>query len=162
MPGTRKKNLWVAASALAALATALLIWWLLRDPAPYTLGKTPEVKVTVHAVKSEYPEAEKVAGDVDLLLKVYVQRLEAGDATDLAHLGAPWYTGRDRAAQRLIAHYGAHAGEPVEALVQDPAVPNLAAVELRFADGQRQTLQLSRDDDDVWWLQLGDGDPVAP
>ncbi|MGW5330541.1 hypothetical protein [Streptomyces sp. NPDC004014] len=46
--------------------------------------------------------------------------------------------------------------------MQDPAVPNLADVELRFADGQRQTLQLSRDHDDVWWLQLGNGDPVAP
>jgi hypothetical protein len=162
MPAPYKKKLWAGASVLAVLATAVLTWWLLREPAPYALGKTPEVKVTVHAVKSDYPEAAEVADDVDLLLKVYVQRLEAGDPTDLAHLGAPWYTGRDQAAQKLIARYGAHAGEPVEAIVQDPAVPNLAGVELHFGDGQRQTLQLSRDHDDVWWLQLGNGDPVAP
>ncbi|MGW4438668.1 hypothetical protein ACWELO_23400 [Streptomyces sp. NPDC004596] len=32
----------------------------------------------------------------------------------------------------------------------------------RPADGQRQTLQLSCDHDDVWGLQLGNGDPVPP
>ncbi|MBL1087328.1 hypothetical protein JK359_36185 [Streptomyces actinomycinicus] len=148
--------------AVLVLAASALVWWLLRVPAPYALSRTPEVEVTVRPVKSRYPEAGEVAGQVDLLLKVYVQRLEAGDTAELSELGAPWYTGRDAAARKLITRYGAHAGDAVQAVVQDPAVPNLASVELRFGDGQRQTLGLSRDHDDVWWLQLGDGDPVAP
>ncbi|MET9453119.1 hypothetical protein [Streptomyces cinerochromogenes] len=156
------KRLGAVAAALAVVLTAAVgTWWLLRDPAPYALRKTPAVDVTVHAVTSDYPEAGELAGDVDPLLKVYVQRLAAGDATDLARLGAPWYTGRERAARQLISRYGAQAGEPVDALVRDPVVPYLAAVELRFGDGRRQEVRLTRDDH-VWWLQLGDGDPVAP
>lgn len=156
-----RNRVWAVTAALAVLAVAATTWWLLRDPAPYTLRKTPAVQVTVHAVKSEYPEANELVGDVDPLVKVYVQRLEAGDSTELARIGAPWYTGRERAAQQLINRYGAYAGEPVEALVQDPVVPYLADVELRFGDGQRQVLHLTSDGD-AWWLQLGHGDPVAP
>ncbi|MEU6068439.1 hypothetical protein ABZ864_29280 [Streptomyces sp. NPDC047082] len=103
-----------------------------------------------------------MADDVEVLAKVYVQRLRAGDANDLARLGAPWYAGRERAARRPTSRYGTHTGEPVEATVQEPVVPYLAAVKLRFGDGERQMVYLSRDHDDVWWLQLGNGDPVAP
>lgn len=120
------------------------------------------MKVTVRAVHSEYPDVKGTADDVELLRKVYDQRLQAGDATDLARVGAPWYAGRERAAQKLIIQYGAHAGEPVEATVQDLGVPYLTSVELGFGNGQRQVLELTRDHHDVWWLQLGDGDPVAP
>ncbi|MEU0333503.1 hypothetical protein [Streptomyces sp. NPDC006193] len=162
MPGTRTTPLRAAALALAVLAAAGATWRLLQHPAPYALRTAPAVRVTVHAVHSGGPEAGEVADDVDLLVKVYVQRLAAGDAAGLARIGAPWYSGRERAARRLIAEYGPHAGEPVAATVQDPAVPYLAGVELRFGDGRRQTLSLSRGHDDVWWLQLGDGDPVAP
>ncbi|MGW2836159.1 hypothetical protein [Streptomyces sp. NPDC001286] len=162
MTPSYRKRLWTAAVALAVAGAAGVTWWLLRDPTPYSLHKTPAVKVTVHAVKSQYPDAKQVAGDVDLLVKAYVQRLEAGDATDLARIGAPWYAGRAQAAQKLITRYGVHADEPVEAVVQDPVVPYLAKVELHFSDGQQQTVDLSRDHGHVWWLQLGDGDPVAP
>ncbi|MGW1067146.1 hypothetical protein ACWD4F_21835 [Streptomyces aureus] len=161
MAWSPKNRLWALTAALAVLAVAATTWWLLRDPAPYALQKSPAVQVTVHTAKSDYPEVKGLADDVDQLVKVYIQRLAAGDAADLARIGAPWYTGRERAAQQLIDQYGAQAGEPVEALVQDPVVPNLAVVEIHFANGQRQALQLSRDDD-VWWLQLGNGDPVAP
>ncbi|MFJ9724643.1 hypothetical protein ACIRP3_18015 [Streptomyces sp. NPDC101209] len=148
--------------ASVLLGAAVVSWYLLRDPVPYSLRKTPVVKVAVDAATSQYPDARQVAGDVDLLVKVYVQRLQAGDAADLARIGAPWYSGREQAAQELIARYGARAAEPVEAVVQDPVVPYLAKVELRFSNGQRQTVDLSRDHDHVWWLQLGEGDPVAP
>lgn len=141
-----------------AAATA---WWLLRDPTPYTLRKTPAVHVSIHVTTSKYPESKKLADDVAPLVKVYVQRLRAGDSAELARIGAPWYTGRERAAQQLITRYGAPAGEPVDVLVQDPVVPYLATVELRFGDGQRQVVQLTRGGD-VWWLRLGNGDPVAP
>ncbi|MEW2131461.1 hypothetical protein [Streptomyces sp. NPDC005435] len=161
MPQRSRKHMWWAAAALAVLVAGVAGWWLFRPPAPYALWKTPAVKVTVLAVKSGTPEAKEVAEDTDLLVKVYVQRLYAGDAADLARIGAPWYTGREQAAQELITRYGRHAGEPVEVTVHDPVVPELATVELRFGDGQRQTLHLSRDDD-AWWLQLGDGDPEAP
>ncbi|MFJ4584657.1 hypothetical protein [Streptomyces echinatus] len=162
MSGPYGKRLWMVVSVLAVLAAAVVAWRLLRTPVPYSLHATPAVNVSVRAAQSEYPDVPELADDVELLVKAYVQRLAAGDTTDLARLGAPWYTGQDRAAQKLVTAYRAHTGGPVDAIVEEPVVPYLAAVELRFGDGRRQTLQLSRDHDDVWWLQLGDGDPVAP
>ncbi|MFD4609894.1 hypothetical protein ACFWOT_17705 [Streptomyces sp. NPDC058440] len=162
MPELPRKRLWVMVTALALLVTAAAAWWLLREPsAPYALRATPEVNVTLRPEESTYPEAKEVADEVELLVKVYVQRLQAGEPADLARIGAPWYTARERAAQGLISRYGAHAGEPVEAVVSDPVVPGLAAVELRFGDGQRQVVDLVRGND-VWWLELGNGDPVKP
>ncbi|MEV5007277.1 hypothetical protein [Streptomyces sp. NPDC055692] len=162
MPELPKKRLWVTVTALALLGAAAAAWWLLRESsAPYALRATPAVNVTFRPVESTHPEAKEVADEVEPLVKVYVQRLQAGDAADLARIGAPWYTARERAAQGLISKYGAHAGEPVEAVVSDPVVPDLAAVELRFGDGQRQVVDLVRDND-VWWLELGNGDPMKP
>ena len=118
------------------------------------------MKVAISAVKGDTSAPQETADDVALLVKVYVQRLEVGDAADLARIGTPWYKGREKAAQQLITRYGADAGEPVKAIVQDPAVPYLAQVELRFSNGQRQMMELTRDHDDVWWLDMGQGDPV--
>ncbi|MHB9861694.1 hypothetical protein [Streptomyces sp. YIM S03343] len=160
MPESYKERRWVAAVVLAVVGAAITTWWLLRDPTPYSLHKTPTVKVTISAVKGDTSDPQKMADDVALLVKVYVQRLEAGDAADLARIGPPWYTGREKAAQQLITRYSAHAGEPVKAIVQDPLVPYLAQVELRFSDGQKQMMELTRDHDDVWWLDMGQGDPV--
>lgn len=124
-------------------------------------GRRCHVNVTVRPVESRYPEAEEVAREVEPLVKVYVQRLQAGDASGLARIGAPWYTGKERAAQSLISRYGTHADEPVEAVASDPVAPGLAAVELRFGDGRRQMVDLTQDDD-VRWLALGNSDPVQP
>ncbi len=119
------------------------------------------MNVTVRPVESIYPDADDVARQVELVIKVYVQSLQAGDAADLADIGAPWYTDRERAAQGLISKYRTYADAPVEAVVSDPVVPGLASVELRFSGGQRQVVDLTRDDS-VWWLELGNGDPVKP
>lgn len=47
------------------------------DPVPYSLHKTPAVKVSVRAVESDYPDVKETADDVELLVKVYVQRPQA-------------------------------------------------------------------------------------
>ncbi|MFJ6723720.1 hypothetical protein ACIQPQ_02280 [Streptomyces sp. NPDC091281] len=119
------------------------------------------MNVTVRPVDSNYPEAKVVARETEELLKVYVQRLRSGDADDLARLGVPWFTGKEGAARRLIAAHGAQAGMPVKAVVADPVAPGLASVDLRFADGSRQTLDLTRADG-VWWAAMGEGDPMNP
>ncbi|MFJ6983817.1 MULTISPECIES: hypothetical protein [unclassified Streptomyces] len=119
------------------------------------------MNVTVRPVDSDYPEVEVVARETEQVLKVYVQRLHHGDAEDLARVGVPWFTGKEGAARRLIAAHGAQAGKPVKAVVADPVTPGLASVELRFADGSRQTLDLTREDG-VWWVAMGEGDPMKP
>ncbi|MBB1245099.1 hypothetical protein GL263_16200 [Streptomyces durbertensis] len=136
-------------------------WRLWHDPTPYKLRDSPEVRVTVVPAKSPYPDVEPLARETERVIKVYVQRLLAGDAADLAAIGAPWYTGREEAARELISRHGAQAGEPVKAVVAEPVVDYLAYVSLRFADGSRQRIDLTRDKG-VWWVQLGEGDPVRP
>ncbi|CAM5669953.1 hypothetical protein SHIRM173S_00974 [Streptomyces hirsutus] len=134
---TSRAKWFVAALVTLCLGGGVLAWWLLHEPAPYALRDTPEVNVTVRAAESTYPEVKEVAREVELVLKVYIQRLRGGDAADLAGVGAPWYTGREEAAQHLIAEFGTHADKPVEAVVADPVAPGLATVELRFGDGQK-------------------------
>ncbi|WP_426361976.1 hypothetical protein [Streptomyces sp. E-08] len=152
----------MAATACALfLGAAAIAWWQYRDPAPYTLRASPAVTVTVRPAESEYPDAEEVAGEAELLIRAYVQRLAAGDAAGLADLGAPWYTGRRKAAEDLVADYRAVAEQPVDAIVDDPAVPCLAVADILFTGGKRQTLYLTRADG-VWWIELGEGDPVGP
>lgn len=161
MPKLRKR-VWIAAAALTlCLGGAATTWWVLRDPTPYALRDSPKVEVMVRAEKSKYPDADEVAREAELIIKVYVQRLKSGDAADLARLGTPWYTGKEQAAKELISTYGTYAGAPVEAVVSDPVVPNLASVSLRFSGGKEQRLDLTRDDG-VWWLDLGTGDPMNP
>ncbi|CAL9559375.1 hypothetical protein [Streptomyces sp. enrichment culture] len=161
MPRTAKAQWLIAVVVALCVVVAALVWWSKRDAEPYALRDTPEVHLTVRAATSTYPEAEEVAGEAELLLQVYIQRLQDGDAKDLADIGAPWYTGREAAARDLISKFGAQAGQPVEAVVADPVTPGLASVELRYGSETRQTLDLTRDDG-VWWLAIGNGDPVNP
>ncbi|MGW5634059.1 hypothetical protein [Streptomyces sp. NPDC003832] len=161
MPRTAKgRRLIVVAAALCVVA-GVLVWWSKREAAPYALRDTPDVQLTVRAASSAHPQAGEVAREAELLLEVYVQRLRGGDAEDLAGIGAPWYSGREAAARDLISEFGARAGHPVQAVVADPVAPGLASVELRYGSETRQTLDLTRDDG-VWWLAIGDGDPVKP
>jgi hypothetical protein len=159
MPRTAKAQWLIAVVVTLCVVVGALVWWSQRDTAPYALRDTPKVHLTVRAATSTYPEAEEVAREAELLLQVYVQRLQDGDAKDLADIGAPWYTGREAAARDLIAKFGAQAGQPAEAVVGDPVTPGLASVELRYGSESRQTLDLTRDDG-VWWLAIGNGDPV--
>ncbi|MGX2995494.1 hypothetical protein JNUCC64_14550 [Streptomyces sp. JNUCC 64] len=164
MTGFRRPGVGRLIAAVVALcvASGVLGWWLWRDdPAPYALRDAPEARLTVRAAESDYPEAARLARETEHLLRVYVQRLRAGDAEDLARIGAPWYSGREAAARDLISGFGAAADRPVRAVVADPVVPGLADVSFRFADGSEQRLHLTRADG-VWWLALGDGDPMKP
>ncbi|MFF8638879.1 hypothetical protein ACF052_32285 [Streptomyces pilosus] len=159
MPRTAKARWLITVIVALCVVVGALVWWSKRDAAPYALRDTPEVHLTVRAATSAYPEAQEVAREAELLLEVYVQRLQDGDAEELADIGAPWYTGREAAARDLISKYGAQAGDPVQAVVADPVTPGLASVELRYGSESRQTLDLTRDDG-VWWLAIGNGDPV--
>ncbi|CAM5273252.1 hypothetical protein GCM10010261_59950 [Streptomyces pilosus] len=161
MPRTAKARWLITVIVALCMVVGTLVWWSKRDAAPYALRDTPEVHLTVRAATSAYPEAQEVAREAELLLEVYVQRLQDGDAEELADIGAPWYTGREAAARDLIAKYGAQAGDPVQAVVADPVTPGLASVELRYGSESRQTLDLTRDGG-VWWLAIGNGDPVKP
>ncbi|WP_369197066.1 amidase domain-containing protein [Streptomyces djakartensis] len=70
--------------------------------------------------------------------------------------------GKDRKSTNYwwrTKHSCAQAGRPVQAVVADPVAPRLASVELRYGSESRQTLDLTRDDG-VWWLAIGNGDPV--
>ncbi|MGW1146485.1 hypothetical protein ACWD6I_15840 [Streptomyces sp. NPDC002454] len=150
----------LGAVLLLVLGGASAGWWWLRDTTPYALWDAPAVDVEIRAEDSPYPEAAELLDEVDLIVRAYVQRLGAGDAEELARLGAPWYTGRESAARRLVAEHGSRAAGPVRAVVLDPVVPEFASVRLDYLDGTRQTLHLSEDDDGVWWVGIGDGDPV--
>lgn len=161
MPRTAKARWLIAVIVAFCVAVGALVWWSKRVEAPYALRDTPEVRLTVRAAASDYPQADEVAREAELLLEVYVQRLQNGDADDLADIGAPWYTGREAAARDLISKFGAQARHPVQAVVADPVTPGLASVELRYGNDSSQTLDLTRDDG-VWWLAIGDGDPVRP
>ncbi|MFC9888191.1 hypothetical protein [Streptomyces pilosus] len=161
MPRTAKARWLITVIVALCVVVGTLVWWSKRDAAPYALRDTPEVHLTVRAATSAYPEAQEVAREAELLLEVYVQRLQDGDAEELADIGAPWYTGREAAARDLIAKYGAQAGDPVQAVVADPVTPGLVSVELRYGSKSRQTLDLTRDGG-VWWLAIGNGDPVKP
>ncbi|MFC7989455.1 hypothetical protein ACFUV2_09135 [Streptomyces pilosus] len=161
MPRTAKARWLITVIVALCVVVGALVWWSKRDAAPYALRDTPKVHLTVRAATSAYPEAQEVAREAELLLEVYVQRLQDGDAEELADIGAPWYTGREAAARDLISKYGAQAGDPVQAVVADPVTPGLASVELRYGSESRQTLDLTRDGG-VWWLAIGNGDPVKP
>ncbi|MGW2304539.1 hypothetical protein [Streptomyces sp. NPDC001809] len=161
MPGSTRTRWAVAAALSAALVGARATWWALGDDEPYSLLDSPKVQVDVRAAPSSGSEAEEVADEAELLIKAYVQRLRVGDDEDLAALGAPWFTTKQQAAEALVDQYGGKADKAVKATVADPVVPYLASVELEYADGTTQTVQLSHADD-AWWLQLGSGDPVQP
>ncbi|MFJ2648759.1 hypothetical protein ACIO1C_18745 [Streptomyces sp. NPDC087420] len=130
---------------------------------PYAPRAAPVVDVDVVAEASAYGEVDDVTREVEPLVKAYVQRLRTGDARELAALGAPWFEGRPAAAREAItAHQGRGAGDaPASVLVRDVVVPDQATAELRFGSGPVELLGLTRADG-VWWVELGDGDPVAP
>ncbi|GGX08456.1 hypothetical protein [Streptomyces chryseus] len=150
----------VCGGALTATAVAAGVWTTWFRP-PYALAGTPSADVTVKAEKSRYPDVAATAEDVDGLLRVYVQRLEAGDAEGLARLAGPDYDRPDADARTLVRKYGAGARGHVEATVAEGLVDYFSQVHLAYEKtGQRQELLLVKDDGH-WWVALGDGDPAA-
>ncbi|GAA1524611.1 hypothetical protein GCM10009730_36220 [Streptomyces albidochromogenes] len=150
----------VCGSALTATAVAAGAWTTWFRP-PYALADTPSADVTVRAHTSRYPDVAETAEDVDGLLRVYVQRLKAGDAEGLARLAGPDYDRPDAEARTLVGKYGAGARGHVEATVAEGLVDYFQQVELVYdKTGQRQELLLVKDDGH-WWVALGDGDPAA-
>ncbi|MFI1186022.1 hypothetical protein [Streptomyces californicus] len=162
-PATRTARWWIACAVIAVLVAGAgaVVRWSQREPARYAIEESPKVRLTVRAAQSDYPEGKEFARDVELLLGVYLQRLRHADADDLARLGAPWFTQKRAAAQRRISEFSASSGRPVEAVIADPVAPGLATVELRFKGGERHVLDVV-EEDGVWWVALGEGDPAGP
>ncbi|MFF8566947.1 hypothetical protein ACF06N_18505 [Streptomyces albidoflavus] len=163
MPSTTPRPRAPAALGLAALL-ATAAWFLYCDPAPpCPLRPGPDVRLALEQTPDarKHPDAAEIQPGVELLTRVYLQRLAEGDRRGLAELGAPWYTGREGVAGEWIGAYGGGGGGPVVGALQDPVAPDLATVELRFADGREQRVGLVRGGEGTWWLSLGEGDPVG-
>ncbi|MFF7046573.1 hypothetical protein ACIP4T_32280 [Streptomyces massasporeus] len=145
---------------LVVAGIAAAVWWnWLR--APYALADSPKVDVTVRAEKSEYPDVQETAEDVDTLVRIYVQRLKDGDAKGLAELAGPAYKQPGPAAAKYVREYGEAASGQVEVTVLEGSVDYFNPVTVAYEEtGQRQNLLLVKDDGH-WWIGLGDGDPAA-
>ncbi|MEU4091704.1 hypothetical protein [Streptomyces sp. NPDC026673] len=130
-------------------------------PAPYALADSPAVDVTVRAERSEYPDVAETADEVEPLIKVYVQRLKAGDARALEELSGPAYQQPREDAEKFVREYSDGAGGHVEATVLEGSVPYFNDIVLSYdKTGQKQELVLVKVDG-TWWVGLGDGDPAA-
>ncbi|MGC4987486.1 hypothetical protein ACLQ18_44160 [Streptomyces sp. DT193] len=147
-------------SGLLVVGITAGVWWNWFHE-PYALADAPKVDVTVRAEKSKYPDVQETAEDVDTLVRVYVQRLKAGDAKGIAELAGPAYKQPGPTAAKYVSKYGQAAGGPVEATVLEGVVPYFNSVTVTYEQtGQRQELLLVKDDGH-WWIGLGDGDPAA-
>ncbi|MFE2534613.1 hypothetical protein [Streptomyces sp. NPDC059371] len=147
-------------SGLLVVGITAAVWWNgFREP--YAMADAPRVDVTVRAEKSTYPDVQETAEDVDTVVRVYVQRLKAGDAKGIAELAGPAYRRPGPAAAKYVREYGQAAGGPVEVTVREGVVSYFNPVTVTYKDtGQRQELLLVKDDGH-WWIGLGDGDPAA-
>ncbi|WP_329299008.1 hypothetical protein OG410_11365 [Streptomyces sp. NBC_00659] len=147
-------------SGLLVVGITAGVWWNWFHE-PYALADAPKVDVTVRAEKSKYPDVQETAEDVDTLVRVYVQRLKAGDAKGIAELAGPAYKQPGPIAAKYVRMYGQAAGGSVEATVLEGVVPYFNSVTVTYErTGQRQDLLLVKDDGH-WWIGLGDGDPAA-
>ncbi|MFE6716053.1 hypothetical protein ACFVDU_00545 [Streptomyces albidoflavus] len=153
----------VLLAALTLLCAGAALWILREDDPPYTLRATPSIafELTVASDAKAYPDAAEIKNDAELLTRVYLQRLRAGDRKGVVDLGAPWYQERSVMARQWLASYAPLTSSPVKGELQDPLVPDLASVILTFDDGTTQQLGMTRADG-TWWLTLGDGDPMGP
>ncbi|BBC35729.1 hypothetical protein SGFS_070230 [Streptomyces graminofaciens] len=140
---------------------AVAVWWIWFR-APYALADSPGIDVTVRAEKSRYPDVQETAEDVDTLVRVYIQRLEAGDSEGLVELAAPAYDGDLRAAaDEFVREYGEAAGGHVDVTVLEGSVDYFNPIRVTYdKTGQQQELLLLKDEGH-WWLGLGEGDPAA-
>jgi hypothetical protein len=156
----RRVFLWCVGGVLVAALAAGGVWWNWFR-APYALADSPGIDVTVRAESSRYPDVRETTEDVDTLVRVYVQRLGAGDTEGLARLAAPSYQGVEAAAADTVRTYGKAASGHVEVTVLEGVVDYLNPIRVTFEKtGQRQELLLVKDGGH-WWLALGEGDPAG-
>ncbi|MET9895345.1 hypothetical protein ABZZ47_35120 [Streptomyces sp. NPDC006465] len=145
---------------VVVVGLAAAVWWYWFR-APYALADSPEVDVTVRAERSEYPDVQETADDVDTLVRIYVQRLKDGDAKGVAQLAGPAYKEPGPVSAEYVREYREAAGGHVEVTVLEGAVDYFNPVTVTYEEtGQRQELLLVKDDGH-WWIGLGDGDPAA-
>ncbi|WP_216869989.1 hypothetical protein [Streptomyces brasiliscabiei] len=145
---------------VVVLGVGAAVWWNWFR-APYALAGSPAVEVTVRAEKSRYPDVAETAEDVDTVVRVYVQRLRAGDVDGLVDLAGPAYGAPRVAAYEQVREFGEEARGPVDVTVLEGSVGYFNPVRLSYAGtGQEQELLLVKDDG-YWWVALGEGDPAA-
>lgn len=155
-----KKRVILLCGGVLVVAGIAAVWWNWFR-APYALADSPRVDVTVRAEKSVYPDVEETAEDVDILGRIYVQRLKDGDAKGLAELAGPAYKQPGAAAAKYVREYGKAAGGHVEVTVLEGPVDYFNPVTVAYEEtGQRQELLVVKNDGH-WWIGLGDGDPAA-
>jgi hypothetical protein len=145
---------------VVVLGVGAVVWenWF---RAPYSLAGAPTVDVTVRAAKSEYPDVAETAEEVDTVVRVYVQRLKAGDVEGLTELAGPAYKEPRGAAYEQVRKFGEGARGHVDVTVLEGVVDYFNPVRLTYdRTGQKQELLLVKDDGH-WWVGLGEGDPAA-
>lgn len=108
---------------LVAVAGIAFGVWAAFFRTPYTLADSPGVDVTVRAGQSDYPDVAETADEVETLIKVYVQRLKAGDVEGLAKLSGPAYEHPQGDAATFVREYADGAEGHVEAVVVEGTVP---------------------------------------
>ncbi|MFD9467344.1 hypothetical protein [Streptomyces sp. NPDC060027] len=110
-----KKRVILLGSGIVVVVVGLAaaVWWNWFR-APYALADSPKVDVAVRADKSEYPDVQETAEDVDTLVRIYVQRLKDGDAKGVAELAGPAYKKPGPASAKYVREYGEAAGGHVE------------------------------------------------
>jgi hypothetical protein len=155
----RNRFILLSGGMVAVGIIAAELWNLSR--APYALADAPGIDVRVQAQKSEYADVRETAADVETVVRVYVQRLKAGDVRGVAELAGPAYKKPGPAARTYVRKYGEAAGGHVEVTVLEGVVDYFNPVTVTYEQtGQRQELLLVKDDGH-WWIGLGDGDPAA-
>ncbi|MET9134589.1 hypothetical protein [Streptomyces antibioticus] len=156
----RKRVFLLCGGVLVVAGISAAVWWnWLR--APYALAASPTVDVTVRAEKSIYPDVQETAEDVDTVVRIYVQRLKAGDVGGVAELAGPAYKEPGPTAAQYVREYGEAAGGHVDITVLEGSVDYFNPITVTYQQtGRRQELLLVKDDGH-WWIGLGDGDPAA-
>ncbi|MEU7428109.1 hypothetical protein [Streptomyces sp. NPDC040750] len=118
----------------------------------YTASRTPAVRVTFGSspVPSDPPPPEQVR----LLIRCFVQRVEAGDRAALAQLAPASEADAAKEADRIVKSYGKAAHGSVVAHIGDEDPKDSRGGYLEFTDTrQRMTVELERVKN-TWWIDL--------
>lgn len=157
----KKRGILLGCGGLIVVLGAVGVVWWNWFRAPYALADSPGIEVTVRAEKSKYPDVQETAEDVDTVVRVYVQRLRAGDVEGLAELAGPAYDGARSAAYDQVREFGEGARGHVDVTVLEGPVDYFNAIRLTYEKTDQQQELLLVKDDGYWWVGLGEGDPAA-